>query len=400
MALPVLLLVALCLAVRVAPALYFGAEEPDLTVYHRMANIVLRGENIYFQRVLYPYTPVSMYVPALCLLLAQWLHLPFHFVMKWPAIGADMAIVALLYAIARQVSGRTGAAAGVALLYALNPVAILISAMHGNITPVAVALGLAAYGVALCRRREEDLWYCALLLGLAIGFRSYPVLWLPFFLIKLPMTWRQRAVFTALAALPSLVTLLPFLVASFRDVWREAFGYSGFADHGWVAILRDANLLLPANAHRYDVKALLQVSKKLFLAAYALLVVAVALRPRRISLVGGLTVSMLLFYTVYGGVASQYLQWVLPFGLLSSVPLALAFTPVATAALVSFYAMYFPGILWGTRQPLLLPQPRDGVVFYLVALVQCWLLCCLWLGWELIAPSGQSRRASPSVELL
>src|SRR6185312_15241736 len=57
-----------------------------------------------------------------------------------------------------------------------------------------------------------------------------------------------------------------------------------------------------------------------------------------------------------GGAPSPlYLGWVLPFGLLSSLPLALAYTPVAATTLMSFYLVYYPTILWGARPPLLAP---------------------------------------------
>lgn len=391
--LPLALLLALALAIRLAPAIYFNAEVADLVTYHRMADVVLRGHNLYFQRVLFPYTPLSMFVPALCDLLAQATGVPFSLVVKLPAILADVAITGLLFATARAVSGRSGVALAVGLLYALNPVAILISAFHGNMTVVAVAFGVAAYACALTARREEHLWLAALLLGLAIGFRSYPVLWLPFFLIRLPLTWRQRLLFTTLAALPSVATLLPFAIASLRDLLREAFTYSGFADYGWVAIIRDASLLLPKPAPDAHLKDRLKLSKALFLAAYALVVALAAARPRWFTLAGLLTISSLLFYVLYGGVSSQYLGWVLPFGLLSSLPLALAYTPVAATTLISYYLVYYPGILWGTRHPLFAPTSRDGVVFYLVMLVQWEVFGLLWLGWELSAPLRLPRRA-------
>ncbi|MFI5268002.1 MAG: hypothetical protein ACHQ7M_11555, partial [Chloroflexota bacterium] len=317
---PLLLLLALALIVRLAPAVYFNAEVADLTTYQRMADIVLRGHNIYFQHVLFPYTPLSLFLPAFCDLLAQATGVSFSLVVKGPAILADVAITGLLYVIAQRTPRRTGPAVALGLLYALNPVTILISAFHGNMTVVAVAFGLAAYACAVSARRDEHLWLSALLLGMAIGFRSYPVLWLPFFLIRLPLTWRQRAVFTALAALPSVATLLPYVVASWRDLLREAFTYSGFPDYGWVAIIRDAHLLLPSSAPSPHLKERLHLSKKLFLAAYTLFVAVAAVRPRWFSLAGALTVSSLLFFVVYGGVSSQYLGWVLPFGLLSSLP--------------------------------------------------------------------------------
>ena len=51
---PLVFVLALALIVRLAPAIYFDAEVADLTTYHRMADIVLRGNNISFQHVLFP----------------------------------------------------------------------------------------------------------------------------------------------------------------------------------------------------------------------------------------------------------------------------------------------------------------------------------------------------------
>src|SRR5262249_42195193 len=138
------LLVAAALAVRLA-GLHFGIESTDIQLYRQQAIPVLLGKNVYAEtRNVFPYAPVSMFYPALCFTLSGLLGVPFHVVIKLCAIAADVGIVMVLYALGSRVfSGRTAFVS--ALLYALNPVSILVSAFHGNIMPLVVLLIVAAY---------------------------------------------------------------------------------------------------------------------------------------------------------------------------------------------------------------------------------------------------------------
>jgi hypothetical protein len=139
-----LLLLSGALAVRLIP-LAFGIESTDILLYRQQAMPVVQMQNIYaVTRNLFPYTPVSMFYPALCLELSGILGIPFHILIKLFAIFSDVGIVLALYAMGVKLfPSRTAIAC--AVLYALNPVSILIASFHGNIMPLVVLLMLMAY---------------------------------------------------------------------------------------------------------------------------------------------------------------------------------------------------------------------------------------------------------------
>jgi Gpi18-like mannosyltransferase len=77
-------------------------------------------QNVYaVTRNVFPYAPVSMFYPALCLKLSGVLGIPFHIVIKLFAILSDVGIVLALYAIGVKLYPRRTAAC-CASLYAVS----------------------------------------------------------------------------------------------------------------------------------------------------------------------------------------------------------------------------------------------------------------------------------------
>src|SRR5262249_43807327 len=282
------LIVALALAVRLA-ALTFGIESTDIQLYRQQAIPVLLGKNVYAEtRNVFPYAPVSMFYPALCLMLSALLGIPFHVVIKLCAIAADVGIVVALYALGgRVVSGR--AAVLSALLYALNPVSILVCAFHGNIMPLVVLLIVTAY---LLFRIDADrnLVISGLLLGLATGWRTFPILLLPFFLASISGAAKKMR-FAACVAVPVVVSMLPFAWVGAQPMLHEMLGYSGWGiHHGPFAILRGLHLVSLGGVtweHPAAWVPWMSASKVVFLALYGL----TALFARRIGLLHGILVT-------------------------------------------------------------------------------------------------------------
>src|SRR4029453_15650352 len=109
------------------PGLLVGAEVADIKSYRQMAERALSGENIYQRRVLFPYTPLTLPLPAASLLLARASGLPFHVTIKlWPIL-ADCALAVLVWRVARRRGATDRDAFRLGLAYAVNPVAILTS---------------------------------------------------------------------------------------------------------------------------------------------------------------------------------------------------------------------------------------------------------------------------------
>lgn len=354
----IVLLLSLALVVRLIP-LAFGIESTDILLYRQQAIAVVQAENIYATtRNVFPYAPVSMLYPALCLELSRILGIPFHFVIKLFAILSDVGIVFALYAIGGKLLPRR-TAIGCAALYALNPVSILVSSFHGNIMPLVVLLMVTAY-LLFRVDPERNLVVSGLLLGLAVGWRSFPILLLPFFLGSID-GMAKKIRFAACVFVPVALSMLPFAWLDARSMLQEMLRYSGWGiHHGPFAIVRGLHLVSigqvtwenPPEWTRW-----MASSKFAFLALYGI----AALFARRIGLLNGILVTFFLFYLVYSGVASQYLIWTVPFLLLADrKAMFWCYELAAAYALVVFYSIFFPDILFGALEP-----PRVDAVWLL-----------------------------------
>lgn len=376
----VIWLVAVVLGSRLTLAWIFGAEVADLAQYRWMADIVGRGENIYQTPGLFHYTPLPMFLPAWSLQVAQALGLPFHFVVKWPMLLADAGITVLLWWQARQ-RGLPQLALWIGLAYALNPVSLLTTSFHGSYSVLPAGFTLLAYCLVSCVPANRYYRLSALSLGLAIGLRGYPVLFVPFFLRKSDLDRRRKTIFLILAALPSVITLLPFLAADSQAVWQGIFAYNGVTDYGWIASLRAYWLMTTGNQFLPGSMAadLLSASKWLFLAAYAVLTVIFWRKPARFSLPGSMLSTLLLFFGLYGGISSQYLIWAIPFALIVGSRRAAAYTWSAAASLIVFYLYYFPTVLFG-QLPVVWKELNLAVTpFSLIFNTAFWGVCLAWV---------------------
>ena len=362
---------------RLIPAYFVGVEAADLFSYRRMALTVLRNQDIYDVRVLFPYTPLSLFLPVFGLYVSVALHQPLHIVMKLFPIAADMGTAWLTFLLARTRWSRLGATA-VGLGYALNPVPVLISGFHGNIMPVSVFFAFWAYYLFERAPRNRTVILSALALGIGIGLRSWPVLLLPFFLRPGFLTWRQRVLYAALAAFPSVATLAPYLLVNSEGILREAFGYVSTPDFGWVGIWRGIWFLQTGQSVLPWAAIWLSKSRFVFLGAYGVLVGGAFLRPRAADTAGWIIAALLLDYTVVGGVAAQYFGWVVPFFVFRP-RFNTAFALIAGGCLVTFYLTWFPELLFG-RYPNPLTYSRETIVQWnVVFLAATWALGTLWL---------------------
>jgi len=145
------------------------------------------------------------YLPVYAFLLAgaYWadlhVHLSWVVVARIPAIAFDLGVVVLVGAVA----GVTGERAALRRFqYACNPLAILVSGLHGQMEPACLLFSLAAFAIVLRAGPGISAGVAAtagVLLGLGIATKTWPVLFGPALLLALP-SWRRRVQFAAGAA--------------------------------------------------------------------------------------------------------------------------------------------------------------------------------------------------------
>jgi uncharacterized membrane protein len=320
----------------------------------------------------------------------------FDVLFKLVGVAADLSIVGLLYSVLRKQRSR-GVAALAALGYAANPVAVVITAFHGQLDGIATLCCLVAVLLLEHRREPASEALSALSLGVGIGLKVWPVLLLPVVLVHLRGPLSQRVRYLVLACLPAAAPMLPFFLDTPRAVLASVIGYGGVVDHGWVAALRSAwfvrtgNLYLPGTL----AETIGRLSEVVFLALYVAL-----LRPgrRQERLTGQCVVTFLLFFVIVGGVSSQYFIWLLPFALLELELMTVPYTLTASAALATFYLRFFPAVLLGTRPP---PAPSQTAlaVGHVFSTAAWWLTCAAWLVAVLMRRKGPGSPADAAPEL-
>lgn len=148
--------------------------------------------------------PIGHYLLATaCLLISQWTGITFSFLIKAPAILADLGVSLLLRAMPR--GGNRPA-----ILYMLNPVTFILSVYHGQLHTVALAGAVFALWLA------DRSWFGlgSLILGLAASVRQhYAVLVVPLAMVS----GRRRNVTLVVFAFILFLLNAPLLGAAHPD---------------------------------------------------------------------------------------------------------------------------------------------------------------------------------------
>jgi hypothetical protein len=286
----------------------------------------------------------------------------FCFVMKLPAIAADVAAVALLWMIWRK-RGNGSAALPAALAMALNPVAILISAYHCNTDNIYAFLSLLSIYLLADRRR---FFLGGLALAAAINVKLIPILLIPV-AVALCRDWREAR--SLLGGL--MIGVIPFvpLLAEPGVMLRNLLGYTpSVTEWGVTFILHEIFLHTSfATAAHAMMDAYLAINR--WLIVLCIIAACMAWRWRRRT--GGYELAMtayalFLFLTI--SCAPQYTVAVVP--LLAAVSIRRTWLYGAAAGFFLLRMYWFTLVsyqlpLQSIFQPAAPPPP--GAVFGLLA---------------------------------
>ncbi|WP_405084155.1 hypothetical protein [Microbispora sp. NBC_01389] len=291
------------------------------------------------------FLPMIPYLYGLLL----WLGVTWDYAGRIVTVVADIVLIPL---VGRLAGGRTAKLR--AFQYACNPLAILVASVHGQVEPVSLVFGVAAYVVArgpgdwrrpeplpwahlriadrtlplpwippgeivrrLVRPAEADraaTWGAVgagVLMGLALCAKSWPVILVPAMLMFLPGL-RSRLVALVAVALPPVFFLLTLPIGGWTE-WRqlpEVLNTIGLrpsdvrpitGDWGWTALVSGGNWNLdptPARIGQYLIYAS---------------IVACLVWWRRADPVDVTIAILLSFMILTPRLGAQYLLWFMPF---------------------------------------------------------------------------------------
>lgn len=356
---------------RLVPNLLVGAGDNfDMASYDIVGRLVLQGEDAYRATAgenRYPYLPLLLYWMAGAVRAAEITGWDFAALVRILPILADVALAVLIYLLLKaRRNPQEGWFAG--LLYSMNPVAVFVSAYHGQFDPLASLLMMAS-GASLRLPAAAGG-----MLGLGILVKSWPVLAFPSLAANLS-TWRRRAIFTLLMGLVPLagVTLYSWLFqADPVEVLDRALSYNrGVGIWGYTFFLRVLIQQLLDQPGLYS--ALMSAARLVTLLALA---AAWWFRARHLKPYPSLLLVFVAFFAFTHAFAIQYLMWLVPLGLLCS---DYRWTRRYTlAAFVYMFAAYFTLILRFQIGDYL-PWPAANYFLIIPLGLPAWGVCVAWL---------------------
>ena len=292
--------IALALGLRILVAVLARGHTPgDVRVnFQLVTSHVAHGRDplIWMRRYTWNFLPV---MPHLWSLLGH-LHLSWETTDKIPAIAADCVNTALVVALARTRNLLRG------FQYAVNPLAVLVVAWHGQVEPVALMCILGA--LVLLRSRKFGI--AGALMGLAVAIKTWPIL-LTFALLRATPRRQWPVVLGGLIGVPLAVFVTMPLVSDAKlgkdlDILSGYRSYVGIG--GWTGVVRMRTnwTYLGYSGPKQSLEQHIGVG----LLAAALFVVMWVWRRAEPEIL--MLATLLMFVVVTPGFAKQYLMWPLP----------------------------------------------------------------------------------------
>lgn len=374
---PLLLLVAIGLGVRCLFLALFpnpgtGDTSFDVESYRIVANLLLQGSDVYAETARHPYLPFHMYWFAFSALLEEHAGGSFFFWVRLPHILADIGILLIVYHGSLKLGRSQSTAFSLALLWAVQPVSIYQSVLHGQFHSVSIFFALLAWYLL----KFQPSWRGALGGGLALGFaivdHSWPVILVPVLVLTSPNLTRRT--FFVLGAMAVPFTFVLFYMATVgtttellrlraleHDPTAFRFGYS-YLLHETLYGIVPIELLAFLGAH----------SRELLYGALA--IVGAIVIPRR----DAMTAAVVVIATVYAfsySMGNQQLLWIIPFALLAGqVRMLAVYSAVLTIGLLIYY--------WGTCGLVCPGYLRDATEWWSIQWV--WPISAVWMAREVV----------------
>ena len=347
----------------------------DVTIHARFGQIIDAAGIDYMYRAdrLFNHPPLTGEFFGLLYHLSAYLTPPaphsvprsFPFLLRLPSIIADFLAVLVLL----RIRARTGIPPVWSLvLFALSPVAFMVSGFHGNVDPIMVCvLLIAAYFCV-----EEQPLLSGIFLALACSIKVIPLFLTPvFFFFRLHRGQKPALQFTIAFVVSCLAGWSGALVDSPTYFLKNVLGYSSYAGGWgityWCVFLFDA-FHMDLSPKSLDRLLPLLVALK---ALIVVLVIALAWWRRKQTgpgFVATIGLAWACFLIFAPGFIPYYLIWMAPFVLLYSATWYAILTAASSIYLFAYYNIMSHGMPWNASDPSVPPAWNDwGVIPWVVA---------------------------------
>lgn len=368
--------VAAAFAVRFIPALILprGARY-EMNVFEQAGAMLLTHQNVYHAPIAHPYLPLQLYVFAAAEWLTNSVGGAFPFWAKLPNIFADTAMTGVVFLAVRKLR-TTPDAHFASWLYVFNPVVILVVAYQGQYDAIPVLLMIGAWYIFTFHgARRGGLLGSALVLGLGVLSKTYPVILMPILLLRLKKPVQWLTVILAVTAVPLLALLLYewFFPGSLTPIGMRAIRAGSIP--GWWGYSALLNVIVELTGYGADAYAqIVQAGRYVSLAA----AVVIIFWSRRLSVLSSLLLTVLTLFTFMPNLGLQGLSWLIPIGLLlGSVEVKGYTLGVLIYMIIAYWGIHLTDGLY-----LLLPALYASVIIQLSSLTAWGAV--VWWWWRAV----------------
>ncbi len=379
---PLIFLLLVALLVRLVPLILLpvGAAY-DVESFRLVGEALLNGEDIYTSAAAgrHPYFPLQMVAVSTAVYLSRTTMLPFIIWLKLPAVLADVLVSMVIYKSFRQWGKSETTSLYWALLYALNPIPVLVSAYHGQFDAIPVLLLLLAwYSYCFGRRIIRS----AVFLGFAILNKTWPIVFLPIAFIRLPSN-RQRFGYSI------LTFSIPILFTTAYIVWfksnpvpmlRRTLTHAGVPGYWGLSTL----IYLPGSLI-FNPERVLQIILPLQRVLLLIGGLVALWWTRRQDALNALLTIILTVFSIMLGMGIQWLLWPIAFAVLASEARWLKWYSImgTLMMLVHLYGLHlYP---WLNQ----LFEPQTATTILRLSSLPVWIIVLLWT-------LSRLRRAAPT----
>lgn len=362
----------------------YGTE--DVSAWYFATSVLEQGKNPYTQSYLFNWSPFWLYFIYPIFKISNIFKIPFYGLIKIIPILCDAVISITIYNIFLQLNHTKKKALLASFFYALNPISIIITSIHGNFVSIPTSFLIVSIYLLYYYKNKHSIKYSAIALGIAVMSKIWPILFLPILLQKIK-TLKNRLTYILLSILPTLVTLLPMYFIDKDIVINKFLKYESIPNWwgftGLDKIWNSEHLGLFSYFYAKNGAVILGI----------ILLLLYLTKTFKMNLFKGCALISLSFLFFAAGFGPQYLVWILPFAIIARDKMLFPFTFLVTVIFIIEYG--FRPFLGGfgtyvSMNPTALTLEqfiRDNKITNILRL-PLWLFIGFWLGKILFLPKA------------
>jgi hypothetical protein len=369
---PYLFLFILAFFLRIIPGGFLvQGSNYDIDSYSIVANHVLAREDVYTAEDTqgrHPYLPFELYWMAFAKWASNLIHVTFSVFVKMLPIIADSAIAVMIYLyLIKEIPPNKAFFGG--LLYAVNPITIMVSSYQGQFDAVAML-----FLIACIYEVKRSFFSAGSWLGFGILAKSWPVLALPSVMAAFNSIKHKIAVLILSSLIPLVGALfyIYFFHANLITVITKALSYNhGIGIWGYTYFLRLMGTIF-SGWWAYLYNFILGNGRFITL---GILIIVWYTTARKEKLTAGLLTILVSFFAFTHAFAIQYLLWLVPVIILN---MEYTWLKLYILACFSYMLLAYNTVILHMSITNLLPWPTADLAIIIPASIPIWLVTFAW----------------------